>query len=112
MNPNSGWFWLGCIPVRVAMAWFLPDQLLILIPLVLSVAMLVLWIINARQHATEGGGSTWWAPYRILHALILFCASVTAYIGNINLARCMLLLDVAFGSTIWIQQKKQAQVIQ
>ena len=38
--------------------------------------MLYLYFIKGRMNAPEGGGTTWWANYRLIHGLLYICASI------------------------------------
>ena len=71
-----------CIPLRLTLAYLpriLPTAFLRYLA-VLTGAMacgtLYLALTNTRLHATEGGGVTWWAPYRLTHGMLLLAATV------------------------------------
>ena len=105
-------FLLGCLPLRVALAyaaWRLPPShlLLLSVPLLLIGGSLAyLYFAGARMNAPEGGGVTWWAQYRLLHAALYLTAAVYALRGSAA-AAVPLALDVALGLVLWIWLAKK-----
>lgn len=103
MTPNiRAILFLGiCIPLRLFMAWLpqvIPNHLNILGLLVGAMAFgtLYLAITNSRMNAGEGGGKTWWAPFRYIHGGLLAAAAIMLFKNDSN-ASLPLALDVIVG---------------
>lgn len=100
-------FWGLCIPTRIAVAAFLPDAYLPMYCFALMFGFAVLFITNSRLNAPEGGGTTWWAKYRGLHALIFLIAGLLALLRyDTTDSRAVLLLDTVLAALLWITQRK------
>lgn len=102
-----------CVPLRLGLA-YLPVVLAEAHLRVLAVATaamaagtLYLALSGRRLHAPEGGGTTWWASYRLLHGALLLAA--TAYLAqNDRLASVPLLLDVLVGIVLFFTVRDAA----
>jgi len=103
-------FLFACLPLRSAMAyaaWRLPPaQLRIYALPLLAVggAFAYLYFAGARMDAPEGGGVTWWAPYRLLHAALYLAAAAYAAQGS-ALAALPLTIDVVTGLALWLTRR-------
>jgi hypothetical protein len=92
----------ACIPVRFAMVYLarkLPLEYLQyfgLVVLAMATGTLYLFFTNGRMNAAEGGGKTWWAPFRGVHGMLLLAAAVYLLREKRN-AMIPLLLDVIIG---------------
>jgi len=62
---------------------------------------LILWAGNFRLQAQEATGTiTWWAPYRIIHAIAYLSASMFVYAEQFYNASGVLLTDTLLGTII------------
>jgi len=100
------YFVFGCIPVRIIIAllpMFISKTYLFYYGIILfciSLSFAYLYFNNLRLNAPEGGGITWWAEYRIAHALLYFIAALFAFQG-MRIATAPLLLDSVLGSWLF-----------
>lgn len=95
-----------CIPLRLVLA-YLPSVLnpiymgyLSVVVGLMAFGTLYLAFTNSRLHAAEGGGVTWWAPYRFVHGMLLLTAFIYLYRKDRN-ASIPLLMDVLFGIVLF-----------
>ena len=101
-------FLFGCIPVRLALVYLstkIPQESLKyfgVVLLLVSLGFAYLYFTNGRLNAREAGGKTWWAPLRIVHAVLYLAAAIYAFQGS-SLVWVPLLLDVFFGLTVFAQ---------
>ena len=98
-----------CIPTRLFLAWLpqvFPNHLHILGLIVGTMALgtLYLAITNSRLNATEGGGKTWWAPFRYIHGSLLAIASIMLFKNDAN-ASLPLALDAIIGITLFFTER-------
>ena len=95
-----------CVPLRLGLAYLpsiLPQQYLDylgLVVLTMALGTLYLGWTNSRLKAPEGGGLTWWAPYRLIHGMLLLTASLYLFRGD-RRAGVPLLLDILFGIVLF-----------
>jgi len=81
-NTRAVLFLTVCIPVRMCLAYLsivLPSKWLSwygMIFILQSMSFGLLYFTNARLHAGEGGGKTWWAQWRIVHAALLLVGGI------------------------------------
>jgi hypothetical protein len=107
MSMRAGMFLFGCLPLRAALAyvaWRLSRAHLRLFSLPLLLvggAFAYLYFAGARMDAPEGGGVTWWARYRLMHAALYLTAAVYALRGS-KAAAAPLAIDVALGLVLWL----------
>ncbi len=93
-------FLLGCIPVRLALAAFLyyaPAEWLSFVLAVIGIAFLALFATNARLHAPEAGGTTWWAHLRPIHGTLYIVAAILAAKQMGRWSALVILIDTLFG---------------
>jgi hypothetical protein len=103
-------FWGVCIPLRLGLAY---------VPTVLNGAQfdyvgaivgamacgtLYLAGTNNRLRAPEGGGRTWWAPYRFVHGFLLLAAAVYLFRRD-RRAYVPLLVDVLLGAALFLSAR-------
>lgn len=95
-----------CVPVRLGMAYLphvIPEHYFryfgILI-LTMACGTLYLAWTNMRLNALEGGGHTWWAPYRFVHGVLLLAASVYL-LRKDRTAHVPLLIDALLGALLF-----------
>lgn len=106
---RTGMFLFGCLPLRAALAYtslrLPPAHLRVFsIPLLLvGCAFAYLYFAGARMHAPEGGGVTWWAQYRLIHAALYLTAAFYAFRGSTG-AAAPLAIDVALGLVLWLSR--------
>ena len=95
-----------CVPLRLGLAYLpsiLPEQYLYYLSgmvLIMAMGTLYLGWTNSRMRAVEGGGKTWWAPYRLIHGMFLLTASLYLFRGD-RRASVPLLLDILFGIVLF-----------
>ena len=103
------YFLIGCIGVRSIIAigpLYLPKKwlpVLGLITTIIGTTMLYLYFIKGRMNAPEGGGTTWWANYRLIHGLLYICASIYLFQED-RLAWIPLTMDVLLGLILFINK--------
>lgn len=84
-NVRAFLFLAVCIPVRMLLAYLsikLPVKWLPLYGLIFifqSLTFSLLYFTNSRMHASESGGNTWWAPWRIVHASLLLSGGIMLF---------------------------------
>ena len=103
-------FWLACLPSRVAIAVAaataargsaraaLSGSLLV----VLGISQMYLYVTNTRAAAPEGGGATWWAPYRVVFGATMASAGVLTLHGGAGPWRYLPLADPVLGAAVWL----------
>lgn len=100
-------FLLGCIPIRIMIAalpaymdksWLPYYGGMLMLPMM---GFFYLYFNNFRLHAIESGGTTWWAQFRLLHAVLYLCAVIYAFQGN-QLAWVPLIIDVMVGLVLFL----------
>ena len=107
LNPKtkSLLFYGACIPVRLVIAYIayiaakknaLLWKLFAAVLLIIGINMAYLYFSNTRLNAPEGGGVTWWAKYRLIHAVLYITAAVYVAQGN-DKAWVPLVIDAIFG---------------
>ena len=95
-----------CIPLRLVLAYLprvLPKPYLSyfgFIVCVMAIGTLYLGWTNSRLRAVEAGGRTWWAPFRLVHGVLLLCAALYLSREDRN-ASVPLLLDVLLGIVLF-----------
>jgi hypothetical protein len=78
----------GCIPLRAAIAYYAmqatKEQLRImgLIALITASVFFFVWFTGARSQTGAFGGKVWWAPYRLLHSILIFLFAINALAGS------------------------------
>ena len=108
-------FLLGCIPMRITLAMlpyymdtaYLPYFGVLLLFIALS--FFTLYFKNLRLNATEGGGNTWWADFRLLHGFLYLCAAIYAFQSKILLV-VPLVIDVILGLILFIYHHNFSKV--
>ncbi len=105
MKPVTA-FLLFCIPLRLLLAYLtyaLPQyakQFGFLFA-IMAVSFLMLYLTDGRMKAPEAGPTgTWWAPFRIVHAVLYFVAAYLALTGRIKQAWMPLVADALFGLVV------------
>ena len=98
-------FLVGCLGTRLLLAYLASQSawrsFIAVITATVSLCFAVLWTFSLRMQAPEGGGHTWWAQLRIVHALLYGLAAVLAARGT-DEGYKPLLLDVAIGAAAWV----------
>jgi hypothetical protein len=106
MQSRTLLFYGICIPLRIVIAYLAyiattsknPRWKLYALPLALTgLVFAYLYITNGRLHAPEGGGQTWWAQFRLIHALLYIAAAIYVIQGD-NKAWVPLVIDVFTGA--------------
>ena len=57
-------------------------KLFALLPLAIGIGLAYLYFTNTRLNAPEGGGTTWWAKYRLIHAVLYITTAIYISQGN------------------------------
>ena len=98
----SVYFWLGCIPLRLAFAYIAMQPAAL--PYVAAAASTVsagfvaVYAFKLRPNAPEGGGGpTWWNQLRPIHAGLYLAAALFAFDGS-TAAGGVLLADALLGA--------------
>ena len=98
-------FLFGCIPARLLIVYLstIAKGKILWIPLLLiGLGFLFLYFTNGRMNAGESEtGTTWWAPLRIIHAILYLTAALLAFTGS-EKVWIPLLIDVLFGLTMFL----------
>lgn len=99
-------FWGLCLPLRTLFALLAirraPSTPIATIQLTVGVTQLALFVQDGRLDAPEGGGTTWWAPYRALVGLTFIAAAVVTAKGVASPYHLVPLLDPALGAVVWL----------
>uniref|UniRef100_A0A6C0JA56 Uncharacterized protein n=1 Tax=viral metagenome TaxID=1070528 RepID=A0A6C0JA56_9ZZZZ len=103
-------FILMCIPCRILIAltpllvplYILPYMSIMLF--IIGLSFTVLYVGNLRLNAFEGGGNTWWANYRIIHAALYLSAALLA-LNKQRIAWVPLTADVVLGLLLFIMKQ-------
>jgi len=97
-------FILGCTPVRLGLAYAASKNLfspwLQTMFLLIGLGFLSLYATNSRLNAPEGGGVTWWAPYRVVHGLLYLAAAAMLYLNKPADAGRIVFIDTLLGLLI------------
>lgn len=98
-----------CIPTRLFLAWLpqaLPGYLkmLGLIVSMMAAGTLYLAITNGRMNAGEGGGKTWWSPFRFIHGGLLAVAAIMLLKNDKN-ASLPLAIDAMIGIAAFFTER-------
>lgn len=101
-----------CIPIRMYLAYlsvevpvkWLPMYGLVFI--MMSITFSILYFTNSRLKAMEGGGNTWWAPWRIVHASLLLAGGIML-IRKDNRAIIPLMADPVLGVALFVMNRLQ-----
>ena len=102
-------FLLGCIPARILLALiplyldqnWLPYYGIVIFAI--SMSFLYLYFLHLRQNAFEGGGSTWWSQFRLIHGALFLTASIYLFQKKTT-ASLPLFIDTALGLGLFIKQ--------
>jgi hypothetical protein len=68
--------------------------------LLIGLGFLSLYATNSRLNAPEGGGVTWWAPYRVVHGLLYLAAAAMLYLNKPADAGRIVFIDTLLGLLI------------
>ena len=101
------WFFSFCITLRLLIAYvaYLATRpqakhpiwkSFALVPLAIGIGLAYLYFTQTRLNAPEGGGITWWAKYRLIHAMLHITAAIYILQGN-DKAWAPLVIDVIAG---------------
>ena len=109
-SSSQSYFWFGCIPLRSVLAVlpvYLEEQYLELYSYLLfaiGLSFLFLYVTNSRMNAVESStGKTWWAEYRLIHAMLYLTAGFYAYQKKVNITP--LVIDVLLGIFLYFWKK-------
>lgn len=103
------YYLLLCIPLRTILAVipiYLDKKYLQFYGIFLSLIMMgffYLYFNNLRLNAPEGGGTTWWSDYRLLHASLYMCAVIYA-LQKKRTAWIPLGIDVLVGMVLFLHR--------
>ena len=103
-------FYGVCLPLRTLIAYLAyvattsknPRWKLYALPLAITgLAFAYLYATNGRLQAPEGGGQTWWAQFRLIHAALYIVAAIYVIQGD-KKAWVPLIIDVFTGAFLKI----------
>lgn len=105
-------FLIVCIPLRLYLAYltievptkWLPIYGMIFI--IMSMSFGILYFTNSRLKAVEGGGNTWWASWRIVHASLLLVGGIML-IRKDRRAIVPLIIDPIIGIILFTMNRLQ-----
>lgn len=104
-------FILLCIPSRILLAYFslilnkynhLFKYFYFILILSIGISFLYLYFTNTRLNALEGGGTTWWKSFRIIHGINYILASILFFLKYNKLSFYLLLLDTLYGFVLFV----------
>lgn len=106
MKPST-LFFMGCIPVRILLAYLVYITLndsfyqlykshLASIIFTIGLSFMIIYIMGWRQTGFEAGGKIWWNNLRPIHSIIYLLTAV-GMLFNIKNIYVLLLLDVLIG---------------
>lgn len=101
-----------CIPLRMYLAYLSIEVPVKWLPMygfvfiIMSLAFSILYFTNSRLKASEGGGNTWWAPWRIVHASLLLAGGIML-IRKDNRAIIPLMADPVLGVVLFTMNRLQ-----
>lgn len=101
------YFLLLCIPLRIILAiipFYLDKKYFHFYGIFLSLIMIsffYLYFNNLRLNASEGGGTTWWADFRLIHASLYMCACIYAFQRK-RIAWVPMIIDVLLGIVLFL----------
>lgn len=98
-------FWGLCLPLRTLFALLsirnAPSALYASAQAAVGFSQLALYARNGRLDAPEGGGVTWWAPYRAVVGLVFLAAATVTSTGVDSPYNLLPLLDPLLGALVW-----------
>jgi len=115
--PSSALFLGACIPVRLGLVYLtqtvsLPHLFWLgWIFIAIALAFLILFFGNLRLNAAEAGGTTWWAPYRLLFGMLYLTAGLYAVVAN-RIAWIPLAMETGLGIGLFMRQRLSQQMAQ
>jgi len=71
----------------------------------ISLSFLYLYFGNLRLNATEAGGKTWWADYRLVFGALYMIAAIYSFQGRQKLVIVPLAMDVIFGFILFLAKR-------
>ena len=108
MNKNQLLVLLGCIPLRIFIAYIsthIPQEYLYLfgiILLLISLSFLVLYFKQIRMNPPESGtGTAWWHDFRLIHGLLYLAAAVYAFQKKSEMVWIPLTIDIILGIIVF-----------
>lgn len=111
-NWSRALFFLGCVPVRLALAYMgtvpklLPAVAAMCATFAAGMAGVYVWDMRPRA-AEGGGGPTYWDCLRPIHAALFFGAGLYAWRGS-TAAGTLLLIDALLGVASHMSRKTLA----
>ncbi len=100
-------FWLGCLPARMSLIWFMtfPRARLWIagLLLVFSFAMIRQFILESEDETH----AKWWWRYRMYHATLYGLGAISLYFGMVQKAQLLIALDVGLAVYLWITRRQR-----
>lgn len=94
-------FLLGCIPLRVALAYYVlgkPSEYMYVILASIGMGFLYIYLTNSRKTGVEVfGGKIWWNNLRPIHGVLYLVAAYYLWKGENKISATILTLDVVIG---------------
>ena len=100
-----------CIPLRFALSYLSyiltesEKKLLGILFGIIGTTFLVLYFLNIRLAAPEGGGVTWWKHFRLIHGMLYFTGFIYS-VTDVEYMWLPILIDTLFGLSLFILYKK------
>ena len=105
-------FILLCIPARLGLAYLTTitkqkKQVYILsaILALIGLGFISLWVTNSRLKSNEGGGTTWWHEFRIIHGM-LYLTSAILLLKYPDIVYIPILIEVFLGIILFFTIRK------
>ena len=92
---------MSCLPLVLPLGWLRFYGVLIA---AISLGFFYFFFAGKRLKAPEGGGKTWWAGYRLIHAALWGCAAVYLFRGE-RRAALPLALDTLLGIGLFVNHR-------
>ena len=99
-----------CIPLRFLLSYLsyrLEDNYKNLLGIlfgIIGVSFLVLYFLELRLEAPEGGGNTWWKNFRLIHG-VLYVSAFIYSIKNKDIMWIPIMIDTIFGLSLFMLYK-------
>lgn len=99
-----------CIPLRFLLSYLsyrLKDNYKNLLGImfgIIGVSFLVLYFLELRLEAPEGGGNTWWKNFRLIHGILYISAFIYS-IKNKDIMWIPIMIDTIFGLSLFLLYK-------
>lgn len=100
-----------CIPLRFILSYLSyilaesGKEILGILFGIIGITFLVLYFLNMRLTAPEGGGVTWWKHFRLIHGMLYFTGFIYSVI-DVEYMWLPIFIDTLFGLSLFVLYKK------